>query len=184
MVDIIKHKEDYITEFIQKVVKNEEGTVLAGLGEEALLALGHGAGAGAEAALEAARRGQAVWAPRETLDGWPMGPRSGGAARALRQAERLGVCPVALGELGFWLRYGGRQEGVLTAARLEEWLRRGKRGLYLPEGTTVTPLARKRAEEEHFRLERRGTECGWDRSWVRFGAREREWSYGGTSCWW
>lgn len=184
MAEVIKYKKDYITQFIQEVVKNEEGTVLAGLGEEVLLALGDGGGTAVEAALGAAWRGQAIWAPRETLDGWPVGPRSDGAVGALRQVERLGVCPVALGELGFWLRYGGRQEGVLTAAKLEEWLRRGKRGLYLPEGTVVTPLARKRAEEEHFRLERRGRECGWDRSWERFGAREREWNFEGASYWW
>lgn len=166
MIKLIKYREDYITEFIRNVFgENGEGVVLSHFGwgmVEMFTGLGERENIEKQKA-EAARElraalwaGETVWTPEETLEP----PRAGELGRLLaqtrRELERLGVCPVELTALKFWVNAGAVAGGLLTAERLENLAAQGRRGIFLMPGSLVTPLAARRAREENVVLRRGG----------------------------
>lgn len=171
MATIIECRRDYIAEFIRQALRDcPTGIVLSHLDWATLLALSGlwQFGPIETETVRALARGEPVWAPRETLPP-PENPPL--ARRALRRAVELGLCPVGLGELPFWLRYGARRDGVFTAEKARNLLGAGIKGVFLPPSAVVTPLAAEEMRRAGARMVWREKRCDWDGWWERFGAR-------------
>lgn len=145
MTRIIKYKEDYISEFIQKVMKGvPNGVVLTHLPPELIwnLSVGNTQGNAEKEVFEALLRQETVWTAEETLGELPTGEMGKTLRKSLKKLLEIGICVVPLTKLPFWVCYGARAERLLTAERAEIFWAQGFRGIYLPPESKITPLAR------------------------------------------
>lgn len=145
MTRIIKYKEDYISEFIQKVMKDApNGVVLTHLPPELIwnLSAGNVRENTEKEVFTALLRQETVWTAEETLGEFPTGEMGKALQNSLKKLLKIGICIVPLTKLPFWGRYGARAEGLVTAERAEILGAQGFRGIYLPPESKITPLAR------------------------------------------
>lgn len=157
MARLIKYKEDYITDFLQNVLKNTgRGTVLSHLDWTLLLHIYNGNVTKNEEKeiFQELFDGKTLWAPRETLPKIPEGEMGKTAQKWLKMAENLGICPVFLTKISFWVDRGTRVTGLLTAEKVKTLGAQGFRGIFLSPGSLVTPLAGQILARENWVVDR------------------------------
>lgn len=157
MVRLIKYKEDYITDFLQNVLNDTgEGTVLSHLEWPLLLHIYSGNMIKKEEKeiFHELFDGKTLWVPRETLPKIPEGEMGKTAQKWLKTAEKLGICPVFLTQIPFWVDRGIRVTGLLTAENVKTLGAQGFQGIFLSPGSLVTPLAGQILARENWVVDR------------------------------